>query len=108
MLEPRATMAQIRTSAATAIARSLMQSTMDDLAAMGQFRQVQGVMYLARLGLFDADESHPGGFGTGIKLQGDWLHLASLSASILESDRERPEPMDDRSFAREKQARSSL
>jgi hypothetical protein len=101
-------MAQVRTSAAAAIARALLQGTMDDLAAMGQFRQLHGVMNLAVLGLFDAHQGHPGGLGTGIKLQGDRLHLTCLSAPILESDRERPHPMDDRSFAREEQARSSL
>ncbi len=31
-------MAQVRTSAAAAITRALLQGTMDDLAAMGQFR----------------------------------------------------------------------
>jgi len=101
-------MAQVRTSAATAMARSLLQSTMDDLAAMGQFCQVPGVMHLARWGLFDTHQGYPGGFGTGIKLQGDRLQRTFLAAPILEPDRKRPEPMDDRSFAREKQARSSL
>jgi hypothetical protein len=81
---------------------------MDDITAMGQFRQVQGMMNLALLGLFDAHQGHPRGLGTGIKLQGDRLHLTCLSASILESDRERPHPMDHRSFAVQEQARSSL
>jgi hypothetical protein len=75
---------------------------------MGQFRQVQAVMHLARLGLFDAYQGYPAGFGTGIKLQGDRLHLTGLVASILESDREGPQPMDHRSFATQQQARSSL
>jgi hypothetical protein len=101
-------MAQVRTSAATAIARTLLHGSVDDFATMGQFRQVQGVVHLALLGLFDAHQGHPGGLGTGIKLQGDWLHLAHLSAAILESDRERPHSMHHRSFAPEQQARSSL
>ena len=101
-------MAQVRTSAATAIACALLQGMMDDLTAMREFRQVHGVMHLALLGLFDAHQGHPGGLGAGIKLQGDWLHLACLSVSIPESDRERPHPMDDRSLAREEQTRSSL
>ncbi len=101
-------MAQVRTSAATAIACSLLQSMVDDLAAMGQFRQVQAVMHLAILGLFDTHQGHPAGFGTRIELQGDWLHLTGLAASILESDREGPHPMDHRSFAAQEQARSPL
>jgi hypothetical protein len=80
----------------------------DDLAAMREFRQVHSVMHLALLGLFDAYQGHPGGLGTWIKLQGDWLQPACLALSVLEPDRERPHAMDDRSFAREEQTRSSL
>jgi hypothetical protein len=101
-------MAQVRASAATAIPRSLLHGLMDDLTAMGQFRQVQSVMHFALLGLFDAHQGHPGSLGTGIKFQGNRLHLTGLSASILESDRERPHPVNHRSLAREEQARSSL
>jgi hypothetical protein len=36
---------------------------MDDITAMGQFRQVQGMMNLALLGLFDAHQGHPRGVG---------------------------------------------
>jgi predicted protein tyrosine phosphatase len=61
-------MAQVRSSAAAAIGRALLQGTMDDLTAMGQFRQVHSVMNLAVLALFDAHQGHPGGLGTGIKL----------------------------------------
>jgi hypothetical protein len=101
-------MAQVRTPAATAIARAPLQGMVDDLAAMREFRQVQAVMHLALLGLFDAHQGHPGGLGAGIKLQADWLQLTCLALSILKPDRERPHPMDDRSLAREEQTRSSL
>jgi hypothetical protein len=101
-------MAQVRTAAATAIARPSVHGMVDDFAAMGQFRQLQSVVHLALLGLFDAHQGHPGGPGTGVKLQGDLLHLAPLSAAILASDRERPHSMHHRSLAREQQARSSL
>jgi hypothetical protein len=101
-------MAQVRTSAATAIACPPSHGLVDGLATMGQLRQVQGMMHLALSGLFDAHQGYASGFGTGIKLQGDWLDLACLSASILEPDRERPESMHHRSFAREEQTRSSL
>jgi len=100
-------MAQVRPSATT-IARSSLHRMVDHLAAMGQFRQVQAVMHLTLLGLFDAHQGYPAGFGTGIKPQGDRLHLTGLLASILESDGEGPHPMDHRSFATQQQARSSL
>ena len=61
-------MAQVCTSAAAAIACALVQGTVDGLAAMGQFRQVQGVMHLALLRVFHPYQGHPGGLGTGIKL----------------------------------------
>jgi len=108
MREPRGAMAQVRTPAATPKTRSLPQSTMDAPSAMGQFCQVQGVMQLALPRLFDAHQGHPGGYGTRIQLEGDRLHLACLSAAILEPDRERPQPMDDRALAPKQQARSSL
>jgi len=99
---------KVRTPPPSPIARTLPQGVMDLLAAMGKVRQVQGVMHLALLRVFHPYQGHPGGFGTGIKLQGDRLHLALFSTSILEPNGERPHPMNHCSFAREEQARSSL
>ena len=101
-------MPQVRTPTPSPIARTLAQGVMDLFAAMGKFRQVQAVMHLAPLRVFHPYQGYPAGFGTGIKLQGDRLHLTGLLASILEPDGEGPHPMDHCSFATQQQARSSL
>jgi hypothetical protein len=101
--EPGSTIAQIGTSAPSAIPSALLQRGVDCLAPMVQVRQVQRVMDRTDVGRRFTDQGHAGSERTRIKFEHDGLHDALVRRAVSEPDGKGHESMHHRSRAGQQQ-----
>ena len=95
----RRSVAQVGRAPAPPIDRPFAETLADLLPAMGEFGQVQRVVYLPLAGLLHPHQGQAGGLRAGIDLEPHRLQHALLDAAILETDREGVEPMNDGTLA---------
>jgi hypothetical protein len=75
---------------------------------MGEFSKTQGVMHFALRSLLNAGQSYPGGLGTWINLERDWLQLTLFEGARFQPDGKRDKAMHYGALAGEQQPCTSL